>query len=174
MGAENSPGTRVEAFGAYYFRVDLHVDKKFSAPDTIPFKSCSGLKSESAVVELEEGGFNTTTRKLIGRTKFPNIVLKQGLCGPTSLLWKLRQAFLDDGEGKPLGDKKGRRTPNRFSGTITQMGPNGAEAKWVFTSGWVCKWEGPDFDASKNEVSIESIEIAHEGLMMLPGKEAKK
>ena len=32
------------------------------------------------MVELEEGGFNTTTRKLIGRTKFPNIVLKQGLC----------------------------------------------------------------------------------------------
>ena len=32
------------------------------------------------MVELEEGGFNGTTRKLIGRTKWPNIVLKQGLC----------------------------------------------------------------------------------------------
>ncbi|MFM8388101.1 MAG: phage tail protein [Actinomycetota bacterium] len=28
----------------------------------------------------------------------------------------------------------------------------------------MCKWEGPDLDASKNEISIESIEIAHEGL----------
>jgi phage tail-like protein len=52
------------------------------------------------------------------------------------------------------------------------MGPNGATAKWAFTSGWVCKWEGPDFDASKNEISVESIEIAHEGLMMLAGSEA--
>lgn len=174
MSADKNPGKRVEAFGAYYFRVDLHVvDKKLGVPESIPFKSCSGLKSESAVVELEEGGFNTTTRKLIGRTKFPNIVLKQGLCGATSALWKLRQTFLNDGEAQGIA-KKGRMTPNRISGTITQLGPNGAEAKWAFTSGWVCKWEGPDFDASKNEISIETIEIAHEGLMMLPGKEGKK
>jgi phage tail-like protein len=170
----NSPGKRNEPFGAYYFRVDLHIE---GGPQSIPFRSCGGLKSESAVVELEEGGFNTTTRKLIGRTKFPNIVLKQGLAGPTSFLWKLRQSFLND-SGTPAKTKaestKGRQTPNRFAGTITQMGPNGATAKWVFTSGWVCKWEGPDFDASKNEISIETIEIAHEGLMMLKGEEGKK
>ena len=34
---------------------------------------------------------------------------------------------------------------------------------WQFSKAWVCKWEGPDFDASKNEISIETIEIAHEG-----------
>jgi phage tail-like protein len=166
-------GKRVEAFGAYYFRVDLH-GPDGNVKGSFPFRSCSGLKSEATVVELEEGGFNGTTRKLIGRTKFPNIVLKQGLCGPTSELWKLRQQFIDDGHELDMGDKKGRQTPKRISGTIVQMGPNGAEAKWVFTGGWVCKWEGPDFDASKNEVSIESIEIAHEGLMMMPGKEGKE
>jgi len=167
----NSPGKRYEAFGAYYFRVDLNIDKKYG--ESFPFRSVSGLKAEISVVELEEGGFNGTTRKLIGRTKFPNIVLKQGMCTPNSQLWKLRELFINDGPAKNLGDKKGRQTPNRFSGTITQMGPNGAEAKWLFTGGWVCKWEGPDLDASKNEVSIESIEIAHEGLMQLPGTEAK-
>ena len=83
---DKNPGKRVEAFGAYYFRVDLQAPNG-SVMESFPFRSCSGLKSESAVVELEEGGFNTTTRKLIGRTKFPNIVLKQGLCGPTSKLW---------------------------------------------------------------------------------------
>src|SRR6185437_13233818 len=140
----NNPGKRYEAFGAYYFRVDLYKPGTNDVMGSYPFRSCSGLKSEAAVVELEEGGFNGTTRKLIGRTKFPNIVLKQGLCNPNSDLWKLRQSYM-----------------------------NGAEAKWLFTGGWVCKWEGPDLDASKNEVSIESIEIAHEGLMMLPGKEAK-
>ena len=169
-GSNNDPGKRYEAFGAYYFRVDLHVDKKYG--ESFPFRSVGGLKSEAAVVELEEGGFNGTTRKLIGRTKFPNIVLKQGMCAPNSQLWALRNLFLNDGSEQPLGDKKGRQTPNRFSGTITQMGPNGAESKWLFTGGWICKWEGPDLDATKNEISIESIEIAHEGLMQLPGKEA--
>lgn len=168
----NNPGKRYEAFGAYYFRVDLYKPGTSDVMGSYPFRSCSGLKSEASVVELEEGGFNGTTRKLIGRTKYPNIVLKQGLCSPNSDLWKLRLSFMNDGAAESI-QKKGRVTPNRISGTITQLGPNGAEAKWLFTSGWVCKWEGPDLDASKNEVSIESIEIAHEGLMMLPGKEAK-
>jgi phage tail-like protein len=164
MGTDdNNPGKRVEAFGAYYFAVDIDKER-------FPFQSCSGLQSESAVVELQEGGFNATTRKLIGPTKFPNIVLKQGLCGPTSKLWQLRNKFLNDGEAKQA-DGRGRKTPNRFSGTITQMGPNGATCKWVFSGGWICKWSGPDFDASQNQISIETIEIAHEGLMMLPGTE---
>jgi phage tail-like protein len=156
-------GKREEAFGAYYFRVDLHAP---GGPESYPFKSCSGLKSEATVVELEEGGFNGTTRKLIGRTKFPNIVLKQGLCGPGSFLWTLRQRFVNDAPAKP-SEKSGWQTPYRFTGTITQMGPNGSAAKWVFSNGWVCKWEGPELDASKNEISVESIEIAHEGLLMV-------
>jgi phage tail-like protein len=158
-------GKRVEAFGAYYFRVDLHVPDE--GPQSFPFKSCSGLKSEATPVEIEEGGFNHTTRKLIGRTKYPNIVLKQGLCGPNSVLWKLRQRFMDDSPDSGAADRRGWQTPRRFTGTITQLGPNGAEAKWVFTNAWVCKWEGPELDASKNEISIESIEIAHEGLSMI-------
>jgi phage tail-like protein len=176
MAAQDSnsnPGKRVEAFAAYYFRVDLHASDG-SVMGSFPFRSCSGLKSESTVVELEEGGFNGTTRKLIGRTKYPNIVLKQGLCGPNSALWKLRSTYLNDGNEAASTGKKGRQTPSRISGTITQLGPNGATAKWVFTGGWVCKWEGPDFDASKNEVSIETIEIAHEGLMMMPGTAPKE
>src|SRR5262249_38099736 len=94
---------------------------------------------------------NGFTRKLVGQTTFPNIVLKAGLCGPNSPLHELRLKFLR-GESK------------RFSGTITMMGPNGAEAKWNFQNGWICKWEGSDLDASKNEIAIETIEIAHEGL----------
>jgi len=145
---------RVQPFGAYFFTVEIDGESI-----SYPFRSCSGLKSEAAVVEVEEGGFNGTTRKLIGRTKYPNIVLKRGFCGAMSELYKLRGMFMNDLPGGGKG--------KRFSGVITQKGPDGSCAKWRFSRGWVCKWEGPDFDASKNEVSIESIEIAHEGLVML-------
>lgn len=138
---------RREAFGAYYFEVEIDGQKGY-------FRSCSGLKSESEVQELAEGGLNTTTHKLIGRTKFPNLVLKQGFSNTG--LWNLRRKFLKDGGGI-----------QRFSGTVTQLGPNNKKLKWTFVKGWVCKWEGPDLDASKNEVSIETIEIAHEGLTSL-------
>lgn len=153
MGDANKVGQRKEAFGAYYFSVHIegeNIEDNF-------FRSVSGLKSESEVQEIAEGGVNTTTHKLIGRTKFPNIVLKKGFTGPPFTLWKMRKRYLNDG-GRAL---------KRFSGVIVQKGPNGTQAKWTFTDGWICKWEGPDFDASKNEVSIESVEIAHEGLTKL-------
>jgi len=145
-------GNRREAFGAYYFAVEIEPGVKDAF-----FRSCSGLNSESEVQELAEGGVNTTTYKLIGRNKYPNLVLKQGFSGPPWTLWELRKSFLNDGT----------QALTRFSGTITQMGPGGKTAKWRFVRGWICKWQGPEFDASKNEVSIETIEIAHEGLISL-------
>jgi phage tail-like protein len=145
---------RRESFGAYYFQVEIDQKRGF-------FRSCTGLKSESEVQEVAEGGLNTTTHKLIGRTKFPNIVLKQGFAVNDSgvvdwTLFDLRKRFMFDS-----GSVK------RIEGTITQMGPNGRQAKWGFRYWWIVKWEGPDFDASKNEVSIETIEIAHEELYKL-------
>lgn len=154
-------GDRNVPFPAFHFTVEI-------AGTIYPFKSCSGLKIEGAVVEVEEGGFNATTRKLPGRTKFPNIVLKQGFCGADSELYKRRLMFMNDLPTAATAKGKGWNGPNRFSGTITQMGPGGAEVKWVFLNGWVCKWEGPELDATKNEISIETVEIAHEGLYMLP------
>jgi phage tail-like protein len=163
----SGPGKDLRPFGAYFFTVEFDSDKGIS----YPFRSVSGLKSESAVVELEEGGFNTTTRKLIGRTKFPNLVLKRGFCSAASELYKMRQDFLNDlpkaAKGASEDNHSMPRNPGRFSGVITQKGPDGSCAKWRFMGGWICKWEGPELDASKNEISIESIEIAHEGLVML-------
>src|SRR5256885_6449735 len=116
----SSPGERREAFGAYYFAVEIE-----GMRDNF-FRSCGGLKAESEVEEVAEGGVNTTTHKLIGRTKFPNIVLKKGFSGPPFSLWALRQRFLNDSTSKI----------KRFTGMIVQKGPSGAHAKWTFTNGW--------------------------------------
>ena len=166
MAANSSnlwPPNRRTPFGAYYFEVEVE-------GTVYPFKSCSGLKVEQAIVEVEEGGFNATTRKLPGRTKFANIVLKQGFCGADSPLYALKKKFMNDLPTAATTSDQGMgwKGPARFSGTITQRGPNDSEAKWIFLNAWICKWEGPDLDASKNEISIETIEIAHEGLYMMP------
>ena len=84
-----STGNRREAFGAYYFTVTIgNTEDAF-------FRSCSGLKSETEVVELVEGGVNGSTHKLLGHTKFPNIVLKKGFVGPPFTLWELRKPFAE-------------------------------------------------------------------------------
>src|SRR6185295_3583941 len=162
-GSNLWPPKRRTPFPSYYFEVEIE-------GQVFPFKSCSGLKIEQAVVEVEEGGFNATVHKLPGRTKYANIVLKMGFCGADSPLYLLKKRFQNDApiQSEASSANRGWQAPNRFSGTITQKGPNGSEAKWMFRNGWIAKWEGPDLDASKNEVSIETIEIAHEGLYMMP------
>ena len=37
-------------------------------------------------------------------------------------------------------------------------------ARWTFAEAWPAKWQGPDLNARANEVTIETLEIVHEGL----------
>ncbi|PPT10210.1 hypothetical protein CKA32_006878 [Geitlerinema sp. FC II] len=36
--------------------------------------------------------------------------------------------------------------------------------RWNFREGWPTKWTGTTFNATGNEVALETLEIAHEGL----------
>lgn len=117
------------------------------------FKSVSGLRYETEVVPVKEGGANDTTFNLVGATKWSNIVLKQGFTGTSALLdWRNQWMTMS--------------AMNRIDGTIIQLDTTGLKqmAKWTFVRGWPCKWELSEFDASKSELSIETLEIAHEGL----------
>jgi len=116
------------------------------------FKSVSGLRYETEIVPVREGGANDTTFQLVGSTKWSNIVLKQGFTGSSDLL-KWRQDWLTG-------------TMNRIqSGKIIQLDTAlNTKATWTFIRGWPCKWEIAEFDASKSELAIETLEIAHEGI----------
>jgi phage tail-like protein len=117
------------------------------------FKSVSGLRYETEIVPVKEGGQNLTTYQLVGSVKWSNIILKQGFTKDSGLL-KWRKEWTE-----PRGGK-------RLDGTITQL--NTAlqpRASWTFKRGWPVKWEISEFDASKNELAIETLEIAHEGLI---------
>ncbi|HIY38348.1 MAG TPA: phage tail protein [Candidatus Agathobaculum merdigallinarum] len=37
---------------------------------------------------------------------------------------------------------------------------------WILKDAWVCKYSGPDLNASASEVAIESVEIAYEELVI--------
>ena len=38
-------------------------------------------------------------------------------------------------------------------------------ARWNFVNGWPSVWKGADLDAGANEVAVEEVTIAHEGLV---------
>ncbi len=121
------------------------------------FKSVSGLKYETEVTDYHEGGLNVSTHRLVGTTKWPNLVLKKGFSGPPLIhLLNWRRSWLNDAPGEKL---------KRADGKIIQLSSDMKQmCAWEFIRGWPCKWEGPEYDASKDELAIETLEIAHEGL----------
>ena len=127
-----------------------------NGPEAAFFKSASGLRYETEVIPVRAGGLNDTTFQLPGATKWSNIVLKQGFTGSSELL-KWREAWLNG-------------TFTRKDGTITQLDTAlQPKCSWKWFGGWPCKWEMGEFDASKSEVAIETLEIAINGLKFSPG-----
>lgn len=149
------PDVRYDPLTAFCFT--LEIDGLFG-PDQAFFKSVSGLKSETEVVPYREGGLNGHTHQLVGATKWPNLVLKRGFIssppwGEKLLIWRQEWTSADN---KVLRRKRGKVTQ-----LDSRMQP---VCHWEFLDGWPCKWEGPDFDSSKSELAVETIEIAHSGL----------
>src|SRR5262245_24811203 len=142
------PGSRKDPLTTFLFGLKISSLSLDYNDGTAFFRSIGGLKMDTEVTDYQEGGVTAFTRKVIGVTKWANIVLKQGFTGDNKL-WNWRY------------------NPSRVDGTIYQLGPElKVICRWDFKSGYPVKWEGPDFSADKNELAIESIEIAHEGLEM--------
>jgi phage tail-like protein len=116
------------------------------------FREVSGLDAATDAVDYREGD-GSTIRKLAGLQKFSNITLKRGITTDQDL-WKWRSTIMD-----------GKIKDNRKNGQIILLDDEGNEAaEWTFTDGWPTKWTGPTFNATANEVAIDTLEITHEGL----------
>jgi phage tail-like protein len=119
------------------------------------FREVSGLDSETEVIEhrVTGKGGNLIVQKIPGALKWSNIVLKRGITDNRNLHdWRVQI-------------EQGKIETSRKNGTITCYGPNLTPvAKYTFKRAWPCKWSGPSLDASKNELAIEELTLAHEGL----------
>jgi phage tail-like protein len=139
-------GDRRDPYRVYNFRIEI------DGVDRGGFRECSGLDFAQDPVEYREGIDKTlTVRKLPGLVAYSNISLKWGLSDDTEL-WDWLQTSVQG-------------STERRNGSVILMNDLGEEkARWNFREGWPTKWTGSDFNATSNEVAIESLEIAHEGL----------
>ena len=118
------------------------------------FHECSGLDSTIDVIEHREGGENTTLRKLPGMTKYSNLVLKRGMTEDPELYEWHNQWVTGDPAAK------------RKNGSIVLLDRQGNEkVRWNFVRAWPAKWTGPSLTAEGNDVAIEQLDLAHEGLV---------
>jgi phage tail-like protein len=139
-----------DPYGSYNFRLEI------DGIDRASFQQLLGFDSTIDVIEHREGGDNGTTRKLPGMTKYSNISLKWGVTDDRELYdWHRR-----------IIDGAARRQVERKNGSIVLLDRTGAElARWNFTRAWPVKWDGPDFNAETSDVAIETLELAHEGIV---------
>jgi phage tail-like protein len=143
------PGDRVDPYLNYNFKLEIDGIQKAG------FRECTGLDATTAVVPYREGQEKVfTSRKLPGQVTYSNISLKRGITDDHAL-WDWSKKFID-GKGK-LSERK--------NGSIVLMDESGEEKiRWNFVFGWPTKLAGPSFNATANDVAIESLDIAHEGV----------
>jgi phage tail-like protein len=116
------------------------------------FSECSGLTVEYETFEYQEGGEDRFTHKFRGRLKYPNLVLKRGVTHEDALLkWLFNQQDRTD----------------RGAVKIALLGDDGAEVRsWAFAGAFPIKWQGPSLSAKSTNVATETLEIAHQGLLL--------
>ena len=119
----------------------------------IGFSEVSGLTQENQAIEYRDGSFREySSIKMPGLRKFANISLKRGITkGNNQLFEWLSTIKLNKVERRNL--------------VISLLNEDHQPVVvWKVLNAFPVKLEGPALKASGNEVAIESIELAHEGL----------
>lgn len=103
------------------------------------------------MIEYREGADITSTRKLPGLIKYGNVTLRRGITKSRELFDWWRTVV--DG------------TIQRRNVAIVLLDDTRSEVvRWLLRDAWIAGFEVGPLRAEGNDVLIESIELAHEGL----------
>jgi conserved hypothetical phage tail region protein len=133
----------------FHFKVEM-------AGLSAEFTEVTGLNIEVQVIEYRHGLSPTySMTKMPGLQKYGNITLKRGV-------------FKGNNEFFELYQKIKMNTVERQDVLISLLDETHAPVmQWQVQEAWVTKITSPDLKSSGNEVAVETIEIAHEGLAVI-------
>ena len=118
------------------------------------FSEVSGLSSEIDLESYEEGGLNDYVHKFPKHTTYPNLVLSRGLVN-IDLFYIWYQAT-------------SQGLIQQLNGTILLLNSQQIPVMWwTFKKAYPVKWEGPQFNASSENIAVEKIELVHQGISKL-------
>jgi phage tail-like protein len=135
----------------FYFQVKIG-DKE------IPFQEVSGLDIEAQIIEYRHGNSKEfSTIKMPGIKKTGNVTLKKGI-------------FVKDNGFWDWFNKIKMNTIERQTIVINLLDEAGAPTMiWTLSNAWPTKITGTDMKSDGNEIAVETIEVAHEGLTIANG-----
>ena len=119
----------------------------------IGFTEVSGLDAETEVIEYRDGAsLEYSKRKIPGMQKYPNVTLKRGV-------------FASDNDYYKWWNTVALNTVERRDVTISLLNEKHEPVMvWKVKNAWPAKVASTDLKADGNEIAIETIELAHDGL----------
>ncbi|RFM33306.1 phage tail protein [Chitinophaga silvisoli] len=117
------------------------------------FQEVTGLSSETQIIEYRGGSSPVySTVKMPGIQKFSNITLKKGIFKGDKALWDKYSAIK-------------MNTYKRSSIVISLLDESQQVAmSWTLKNAFPSKITVTDMKSDANEVAVETMEVAHEGL----------
>lgn len=135
------------------FHFEVKWDGGAGASMVASFQEISGLDIEAQIIEYRAGNSPVfSTIKMPGIIKSGNVTLKKGI-------------FVKDNNFYDWFSKIKMNTIARTAVTINLLDESGSPAMtWKLKNAWPTKISGTDLKSDGNEVAVETIELAHEGL----------
>lgn len=130
----------------------FHFQVKWDS-EVLSFQEVSGLDIEAQPIEYRHGDSpQFSTLKMPGIRKSGNITMKKGVFKSDNKFWDwFNQIKMN--------------TIKRIPVTISLLDEEGSPTMvWSIANAWPTKITGTDLKSDGNEASIESVEIAHEGV----------
>ena len=142
----SAQSTTIWPLPKFYFEV------KWDAA-VLSFQEVSGLDVETQIIEYRHGDNPVfSVIKMPGIAQYGNITMKKGVFKSDNKFWDWYNQIQ-------------MNTIKRVPVTISLLDEAGAPTMvWTLTNAWPTKITSTDMTSDGNEVAVEEIEIAHEGL----------
>jgi len=140
----------------FYFAVSLPGED-----ENLGFQEASGLSAEIGVEEIASGGENRFKYRLPTVAKHQNLVLKRGVAPAGSAFVKWCLDTIDGGLTNSIQTKT----------VIISLLNQSAQPliTWQFHNAWPVKYTISDLHSQKNELVVETIELAYNYMETLNG-----
>jgi phage tail-like protein len=137
----------------FRFEVDLGDDLK-----GVAFQEVSGMDVENQIIEYRKSNSALfSTEKMPGIVKYGNITMKRGVFVNDNTFWKWHQEIT-------------MNTIKRRTVIIKLLDEAGkVTMQWQLNNAWPTKITSTDLKSDGNEVAVDTIEIAHEQLIIKNG-----
>lgn len=118
------------------------------------FQEVSGLEMTMDVEEVHEGGENRFVHQLPKGVQQKKLMLKRGVGGVTSPLVVWCKVTLEGGLSIPI-------VPVPLLVSLLDASSLPLRS-WLFSNAYPVRWEIDAFNSTKNEVALETIELAYQ------------